>query len=98
MVPTADPNPAITGNHRGPCHVDLHLPGSTRSIVRCVHTAGINSVEPGADPTRQPGPRAGRQQSKPPERPGEKIEGPSRMIEADQTLALRDGHPPGQGP
>jgi hypothetical protein len=24
--------------------VDLHLPGPTRSILRCVHTAGVTSV------------------------------------------------------
>ncbi|MEV7190164.1 hypothetical protein, partial [Kitasatospora sp. NPDC093102] len=28
---------------RGTSHVDLHLPGPTRSILRCVHTAGVTS-------------------------------------------------------
>ncbi|MDH6580859.1 hypothetical protein P3T29_006553, partial [Kitasatospora sp. MAP5-34] len=31
---------------RWPCHADLHLPGSTRSIVRCVHIAGVTSPSP----------------------------------------------------
>ncbi|MFC8016478.1 transposase, partial [Streptomyces cinereoruber] len=30
---------------RGPSHVDLHLPGSPRSIVRCVHITGVTSVQ-----------------------------------------------------
>ncbi|MEU1536089.1 integrase core domain-containing protein [Streptomyces fagopyri] len=30
---------------RGPCHRGLHLPGSTKSIVRCVHTTGITSID-----------------------------------------------------
>ncbi|MEV7184951.1 GTP cyclohydrolase, partial [Kitasatospora sp. NPDC093102] len=29
---------------RGTSHVDLHLPGPTRSILRCVHTAGVTSL------------------------------------------------------